>query len=121
VGEGRVTGVFHCFTGDVPMARRALDLGFSVSFAGIITFPKGENVREAAAIVPDDRLLVETDSPYLAPVPMRGKKCEPSYVVHTAARLAELRGRALADIEAQTTENAARVFGVSIAENLTPA
>jgi TatD DNase family protein len=89
---GRVTGVFHCFTGSVDAARRALDLGFLVSFAGIVTFPKGQNVRDAAALVPDDRLLVETDSPFLAPVPHRGKRNEPAWVTRVAEVLAGIRG-----------------------------
>jgi len=111
VGGGEVTGVFHCFTGDVPMARRALDLGFSLSFAGIITFPKGHNVREAAAIVPDDRLLVETDSPYLAPVPFRGKRNEPAFVVRVAESLAAVRRSTPGAIEGITTANLLRLCG----------
>jgi TatD DNase family protein len=111
VGEGQVTGVFHCFTGDVAMARRALALGFSLSFAGILTFPKGQNVRDAAAIVPDDRLLVETDSPYLAPVPHRGKRNEPAWVVRVAETLAALRGSNLEAVDTLTTANLLRFMG----------
>jgi TatD DNase family protein len=111
VGEGKVGGVFHCFTGDGEMARRALDLGFSLSFAGIITFPKGQNVRDAAAIVPDDRLLIETDSPYLAPIPLRGKRNEPAWVVRVAETLARVRGSNVAAVEAITTANLLRLCG----------
>jgi TatD DNase family protein len=111
VGEGRVSGVFHCFTGDVAMARRALALGFSVSFAGIVTFPKGQNVRDAAAIVPDDRLLIETDSPFLAPVPLRGKRNEPAWVVRVAETLAGIRGSNRQAIDAITTANLLRLCG----------
>ena len=78
-------GVFHCFTGDAAMARRALDIDFHVSFAGILTFPKAGDIREAREIVPADRLLIETDSPYLAPVPHRGKRNEPAYVARVLA------------------------------------
>jgi TatD DNase family protein len=110
-----VGGIIHCFSEDVRFATRALELGFYLSFSGILTFKNAHAIHEVARMAPPDRILVETDSPYLAPVPMRGKKCEPAYVVHTAARLAELRGRALAEIEAQTTENAARAFGLHLA------
>lgn len=110
-GRGRIDGVFHCFTGDEQMARRALDLGFSVSFAGIVTFPKGESVRDAARIVPDDRLLVETDSPFLAPAPHRGKRNEPAWVVRVADTLAAVRGVALPDLDAQLTANLQRFLG----------
>jgi TatD DNase family protein len=84
--------IMHCFTGGVDEAKQALDLGFYLSFAGVITYPKATAVRGAAAIVPSDRLLVETDAPYLAPVPHRGKRNEPAYVCHTANKLAEVRG-----------------------------
>jgi TatD DNase family protein len=100
-GGGEVRGVFHCFTGDTEMARRALDLDFHLSFAGIVTFPKAGALREVAAFVPEHRLLVETDSPYLAPVPHRGTRNEPAHVVRVYDALAELRGlsrAALAEI-----------------------
>jgi TatD DNase family protein len=87
-----VGGVFHCFTGDRDMARRVLDIGFHVSFAGIVTFRNAVELREVAKIVPLDRLLIETDSPFLAPVPHRGTRNEPARVVHVAAAIAELRG-----------------------------
>ena len=85
-------GVFHCFTGDREMARAALDIGFYLSFAGIVTFPKAAELREVARMVPADRLLVETDAPYLAPVPFRGKRNEPAHVARVVETLAELRG-----------------------------
>jgi TatD DNase family protein len=116
-GEGArdVGGIIHCFSEDLGFAKRALDLGFYLSFSGILTFKSAHSVHEVARAAPADRILVETDSPYLAPVPLRGKKCEPSFVVHTAKRLAELRSAALSEIETQTTENAARAFGISLA------
>lgn len=104
--------VLHCFTGGVEEAREALDLGFYLSFAGVVTYPKALNVQEAARIVPLDRLLVETDAPYLAPVPMRGKRNEPAFVAHTARKIAELRGAAADDIASAAAANFARVFGV---------
>ena len=85
-------GIMHCFTGDAAQARQALDLGFHLSFGGVLTFPKADAVREAARMAPEDRLLVETDCPYLAPVPHRGKRNEPAFVVETVRRLAEVRG-----------------------------
>ena len=98
-------GIMHCFTGDSAQARQALDLGFHLSFGGVLTFPKAESVREAARIAPDDRLLVETDCPYLAPVPHRGKRNEPAFVVETARRLAQVRGVTPEAIAACTTRN----------------
>ena len=92
VGKGAARGVFHCFSGDWAFARRALDLGFHISFSGIVTFPKATAIRDAAARVPLDRLLVETDAPYLAPVPHRGSRNEPSRVLDVGRALAELRG-----------------------------
>jgi TatD DNase family protein len=109
-GQGAVRGVFHCFTGDVEMARRALDIGFHVSFAGILTFPKAQALRDAARIVPDDRLLVETDSPYLAPVPHRGKRNEPAFVSRVLAVLAEVRGADAAALEVAVDRNFASLF-----------
>jgi TatD DNase family protein len=110
-GARDVGGIIHCFSEDQAFARRAFDLGFDVSFSGIVTFKNATAVHEVARFAPDDRILVETDSPYLAPVPKRGKTNEPAYVVHTAARLAELRGVTLPYIERITTENARRRFG----------
>jgi len=107
-GARDVGGIIHCFSEDRAFAERALSLGFDLSFSGIVTFKNARSVHEVAAWAPSDRILVETDSPYLAPIPMRGKRCEPAYVVHTARRVAELRGEALADLAAITTENAKR-------------
>jgi TatD DNase family protein len=109
-GGTRVRGVLHCFTGSAGMARAALGLGLYVSFAGIITFPKAGEQREVAASVPADRLLVETDSPYLAPVPHRGRRNEPARVALVAETLAELRGERAADVAARTTENFHALF-----------
>jgi len=92
-GQGRVRGVMHCFSGTPDEARRALDLGFFISLAGILTFPRAGALREIAAFVPEDRLLIETDSPFLAPVPHRGKRNEPAWVAETLKMLAGLRGR----------------------------
>ncbi len=103
-------GVLHCFTEDWQTARAGLDLGFYVSFSGIVTFRNAQPLREVVARVPDDRLLVETDSPYLAPVPKRGKTNEPAWVLHVAECLAQLRGRSLEEIAALTTANFFRLF-----------
>jgi TatD DNase family protein len=103
-------GIIHCFSEDMAFATRALDLGFYLSFSGIVTFKNATSVHQVAAGAPLERLLVETDSPYLAPVPLRGKPCEPSYVVHTAKRVAELRGITVDLVSTATTENAERVF-----------
>jgi TatD DNase family protein len=105
-------GIMHCFTGDEQQARQALDLGFHLSFGGVLTFPKAEPTRQAAKIVPEDRLLVETDCPYLAPVPHRGKRNEPAFMVETVKRLAELRGRRAEEIAEVTTSNWERLCGV---------
>jgi TatD DNase family protein len=110
-GAGRVRGVFHCFSGTAALAAQALDLGFMLSFSGIVTFPKAEDLRAVAASVPSDRLLVETDCPYLAPVPMRGRRNEPALVVRTVARLAEVRRVGTADLEATVAANFTRLFG----------
>ena len=111
-GASDVGGVMHCFTEDWDTAARAMDLGFYISFSGIVTFKNAAELREVARRVPDDRLLIETDSPYLAPVPHRGKPNEPRHVVHVAALLAELRGTAIETIAAVTRDNFARLFGV---------
>jgi TatD DNase family protein len=103
-------GVMHCFSGGPAEARVSLDLGFFVSFAGIVTYPKATEIHEAAKLVPLDRLMAETDSPYLAPVPKRGKRNEPAFVVHTVERLATLRGQPLDEVAAATVENTRRVF-----------
>jgi len=103
-------GIMHCFTGDEAQARQALDLGFHLSFGGVLTFPKAEAVRQAARVAPEDRLLVETDCPYLAPVPHRGKRNEPAFVVETARRLAEVRGVSPEAIAEATTRNFERLL-----------
>jgi TatD DNase family protein len=108
---GGVRGVFHCFTGDAAMARRALDIGFHVSFSGIVTFPKADGIREAARLVPDDRLLVETDSPYLAPVPFRGKRNEPAHVAHVVGAVAAVRGADAAWLAERTSLTFDGLFG----------
>jgi TatD DNase family protein len=102
--------IMHCFTGGPDEARQCLDRGFYLSFGGVLTFPKAENVRESARITPADRLLVETDAPYLAPVPHRGKRNEPAFVVDTVRRLAEVRGQSADEIAAMTTRNFERLF-----------
>jgi TatD DNase family protein len=105
-----VGGIIHCFSEDRAFAERALDLGFDLSFSGIVTFKSARAIHEVAAWAPLDRVLLETDSPYLAPVPLRGKPCEPAYIVHTAARVAELRGVDIAVLAEATTTNAERRF-----------
>jgi TatD DNase family protein len=110
-GAGART-VFHCFTGDVEMATRALDIGAWLSFAGIVTFPKAADLRDVARMVPADRFLVETDSPYLSPVPYRKqKRNEPALVARVVEVLAEIRGRTPAEIAAQSSANFAAAFG----------
>ncbi|WP_114391652.1 TatD family hydrolase [Oleisolibacter albus] len=107
---GGVRGLLHCFSSSRQLAEQALEVGFYISFSGILTFKKSDAVREAASIVPLDRLLVETDAPYLAPVPLRGKRNEPAFTVHTAELLADLKGVSYADLEAATTANFLRLF-----------
>jgi TatD DNase family protein len=102
--------LLHCFSSGRALAERAVAMGGYVSFSGILTFPKSEELRQIAGDLPEDRLLVETDAPYLAPVPLRGKRCEPAYVAHTARVLAETRGLGLAQLEALTTANFFRLF-----------
>jgi TatD DNase family protein len=109
-----VGGVIHCFSEDRDFARKAFDLGFDVSFSGIVTFKNSTAIQDVAAWAPADRILVETDSPYLAPVPVRGKPCEPAYVVHTARRVAELRGLSLEELAEISTQNAIRRFGPAL-------
>jgi len=105
-------GIFHCFTGDADQAKRALDLGFLVSFSGVVTFPKSGDIREAARAVPLDRMLLETDSPYLAPEPHRGRRNEPAYVVETARFIAQLRGVDVEEVGAATTSNFRGLFNL---------
>jgi len=103
-------GVFHCFSGSQDLARRALDLGFALSFSGIVTFRRADELREIAKEVPLDRLLIETDCPFLAPVPYRGKRNEPAYVVEVARCIAELRGLPLEEIARVTRDNFENLF-----------
>jgi TatD DNase family protein len=102
--------ILHCFSSGIDLARRGLALGGYISFSGILTFKNAAAIQEAAKMAPDDRILVETDAPYLAPIPYRGKSNEPSYVMHTAQKLAELRGLSLAEISDMTTDNFFRLF-----------
>ena len=109
-----VGGIIHCFSEDRAFAERALALDFDLSFSGILTFKNAHAIREAARFAPADRILVETDSPFLAPVPLRGKTCEPAYIVHTARCLAELRGQPFDEVARQTTANAAKRLGLPL-------
>jgi len=106
----RAGGVLHCFTGGPAEAERALSLGYHLSFSGVLTFKKAEALREALLLVPDDRLLVETDAPFLAPTPRRGRRNEPAYVVHTARKMAELKGLSYEALARLTCENTRRLF-----------
>ena len=109
-GAGCAGGVFHCFTEPREVARAALDMGFYVSLSGIVTFRNARELHEVATLIPDDRLLIETDAPYLAPVPYRGKLNTPAYVPHVAARRAELRGTSAERIGELTSANFTRLF-----------
>ena len=111
VREKGVRGVLHCFTGSAELARTGLDLGFFVSLSGIVTFKNARDLQETAKTIPQDQLLVETDAPFLAPVPNRGKTCEPAFVADTATFVAELRGEDPEQLAAATTENFFRLFG----------
>jgi TatD DNase family protein len=111
-GGGEVKGVFHCFTETEAVARAALDLGFHISFSGILTFRNAEDLRSVARFVPLDRCLIETDSPYLAPVPYRGKTNNPSYVPYVAAQIAELKGCSAEEVGRATSANFERLFAV---------
>jgi TatD DNase family protein len=106
-------GVMHCFGGTVAHACASLELGFMISFAGNITYPKAQNIRDAAAIVPFDKMFIETDSPYLAPVPHRGKRNEPAFVTEVARKIGELRGFSPEEIGRQTSDNFRRFFGLT--------
>lgn len=115
-------GILHCFTGNWKQAKSALDMGFMISFAGNLTFPKAVPIRDAALQVPLDRLLIETDSPYLAPVPHRGKRNEPAFVIETARKLAELRNLSVEEAGRQTTHNFYNFFKlIETAESKVPA
>jgi TatD DNase family protein len=110
MGQGPFPFILHCFSSSAELARRGLALGGYISFSGILTFKNAEEIREVAAFVPTDRMLVETDAPYLAPVPHRGKSNEPAFVRFTAERLAEVRGVSFDEMAAQTTQNFAELF-----------
>ncbi|HMK60917.1 MAG TPA: YchF/TatD family DNA exonuclease [Dissulfurispiraceae bacterium] len=114
--SGVRNGVMHCFSGDRAMAEQALALGFHISIAGPVTFKKALELKKVAEMVPDERLLIETDSPYLAPDPLRGKRNEPAFIVHTARHIAQLRGVSLEDIDRITTLNAKKLFGIGMAD-----
>jgi len=111
-GLGGRGGIMHCFSGDVAIARRCLDLGLSISLAGPVTYPNARALPDVARFVPADRLVVETDCPYLPPQGHRGKRNEPAYLALTAARVAELRGESLASLGATMRDNARRLFGL---------
>ena len=110
MAKGAFTGVIHCFSSGPELAAKALEFGFYISFSGIVTFKKAEALREVAKTIPMDRILVETDSPYLAPMPYRGKTNEPAYVTQTAAMVASLKGVSGEELAARTTENFFRLF-----------
>lgn len=110
IGQERVRGVMHCFSGSQKLAEESLALGFYISFSGIITFKKADELREVVKYVPIDRILVETDSPYLAPLPYRGKRNEPAFVVHTAQKVAEIKDISPEEAARQTTENFFKLF-----------
>jgi len=111
-GEGKLRGVIHCFTGNYEAARAYLDLGFYISFTGIITFKNAEALRDVVRRVPLERILVETDSPYLTPVPHRGKRNEPAYVRLVAATVANIKGVSLEEVSRVTTDNTRRLFRI---------
>jgi TatD DNase family protein len=110
---GTAGGVFHCFTESLEVARAALDMGFYISFSGIVTFKTAQDLRDVAAMVPLDRMLIETDSPYLAPVPFRGKTNNPSYVPYVAKQIAVVRGVDVETIASATSSNFSRLFGAT--------
>jgi TatD DNase family protein len=111
-GAGDAGGVMHCFTETWDVAQGALDLGFHISFSGIVTFKNARDLKDVARRVPLDRMLIETDSPYLAPVPFRGKQNEPAYVRYVAEEIARLRGVSVEEVAATTSDNFFRLFGV---------
>jgi TatD DNase family protein len=110
-----IGGILHCFTGEEHHVRAALDMGFVISFAGNVTYPKATNIQHAAKLVPADRMFIETDSPYLAPIPNRGKRNEPAFVMQTAKFIGELRGVSAEEIGRQTAENFFRFFNLQFA------
>jgi len=110
--KGSRRGIIHCFSGDYPMARQCVDLGFYISIPGTVTFEKNEKLHSIVRDLPLESLLVETDCPYLTPNPYRGKRNEPAYVVHTARKIAEIKGKPFEEVAAATTANARRVFNI---------
>ena len=108
--QGSVVGVIHCFTGTEWLARQALDLGFNISISGVVTFKNADSLRSTVKMLPLDRIHVETDAPFLAPVPMRGKKNTPAFVTHTAQFVADLKGVSVQDLCLQTKMNALKMF-----------
>jgi TatD DNase family protein len=112
-GAREIGGVLHCFTENAAAARTLLDLGFWISFSGIVTFPKATDIQEAARLTPADRILVETDAPYLAPIPHRGKRNEPALLESTISFLAKLRGEDPEDLAVRALENCKKAFGIS--------
>jgi TatD DNase family protein len=117
-----IGGILHCFTGNWTQAKRALDMSFMISFAGNVTFPKAQQIRDAALEVPLERMLIETDSPYLAPVPHRGKRNEPAFVKETARKLGELRGLSMEEVGERTAQNFYKFFKIAeTAESKVPA
>ena len=113
-GADQCGGVLHCFSGDLEMARACIELGFYLSFTGNITYPKNEELREVVAGIPIDRILIETDSPYLSPLPFRGKRNEPAYVKLTAEKIAEIKGLSLEDVSRITNRNVFDLFGFGL-------
>ncbi len=115
MGKGAFTGVIHCFTASADFAAKALDLGLYISMSGIVTFKSAKEIQETAKAIPADRLLIETDAPFLAPVPHRGRPCEPAFVTDTAAFLADLRGETPEELAERTTANFFRLFSKAAA------
>lgn len=109
---GRIGGVVHCFSGDAAFAKKVLDLGFHIGVTGVLTYPSNQELRDLVKLVPSDRLLIETDCPFLPPQPMRGKPNEPSYLIHTLEELAACLGRDAEEVAAATTDTARRLFGL---------
>ncbi|MDD5382520.1 MAG: TatD family hydrolase [Candidatus Margulisbacteria bacterium] len=110
--RGKLKGVFHCFSGDLDLAGEALDLGFLISFTGNITFPKADKIRESAKMIPLDRIMIETDCPFLAPQDYRGKRNEPAYVVNVAEKIAEIRNLSVEEVAMNTAKNARKLFNL---------
>ena len=112
-GAENIGGILHCFTESLEMAQAAIEMGFYISFSGIVTFKNAQELRDVAKMLPDDRILIETDSPYLAPVPHRGKQNQPAYVVEVANHLASIRGQSVEHIAKITSENFDRLFNLN--------